>query len=93
MSTIKPYKAKSQNEDNPPKGSINNPYSLDEFNSMCDNGTWNGGYVEGMGYCLPTIEVTTSMPGSDSSDDSDPWGVGYELSMEWNRPHSQSWRF
>ena len=82
MSTIKPYKAKSQNEDNPPKGSINNPYSLDEFNSMCDNGTWNGGYVEGMGYCLPTIEVTTSMPGSDSSDDSDPWGS--DTSCPWS---------
>ena len=26
-------------------GSLNNPYTEAEFNAMCDNGTWTGGYV------------------------------------------------
>ena len=28
-----------------PKGSINNPYTMSEFESMADAGTWDGGYV------------------------------------------------
>ena len=84
MSIIKPYKAKSQNEGNSPKGSIDNPYSESEYNSMLDNGTWPGGYVEGLGYCLPGVDVITSMPDSDSWGGSDSWG-----SEETHTPHPQ----
>ncbi|HMM18637.1 MAG TPA: hypothetical protein PKC47_14120 [Petrimonas sp.] len=31
-------------------GSIYHPYTVAEFDFMCANGTWNGGYVEGWGY-------------------------------------------
>lgn len=40
---------------------------------MLDAGTWNGGYVEGMGYVLPKVEVNASSD-SDSDSWSAPWG-------------------
>lgn len=61
------------------KGTASNPYTQDEFDHMVESGTWNGGYVEGMGYVLPTVDVwasSDSFSDSDSDSDSwsDPWG-------------------
>ncbi len=46
------------------KGTKDNPYTQEEFEAMLEAGTWNGGYVSGMGYVAPTHTVT---PGSGSS--------------------------
>ena len=32
------------------KGTQENPYSVDEFMELSDNGQWSGGYVAGLGY-------------------------------------------
>lgn len=65
MSTIEPYEATSQNESDSAKGSASNPYTESEFESMLDNDTWTGGYVEGRGYV---------------GDDATIWGSGSETS-------------
>ena len=42
-----------------PKGSIYNPYSVNEFEYMFEHGLWIlGAYVETMGYVMPTLYVT-----------------------------------
>ncbi|MCD8317455.1 MAG: hypothetical protein LUC45_00705, partial [Paraprevotella sp.] len=40
---------------------------------MVEAGTWEGGYVEGMGYCMKQVTVTASYPDSDSSGSDDSW--------------------
>ena len=41
-----------------PKGSIFNPYTVDEFEYMFDHGLWTvGAYVQTMGYVMPTLYV------------------------------------
>lgn len=50
---------------NEPKGSQSNPYSYSEYSSIPED-QWTGGYVEGLGYVLATVEVYGST--SDSSD-------------------------
>jgi len=37
----------------PTKGTQTNPYTQVEMASLQEEGTWNGGYVEGMGYIVP----------------------------------------
>lgn len=72
------YPASTQSNNNSPKGSAGNPYTLAEFNAF-ENGTWPGGYVEGMGYVAPDVSIWGSQsgssdPDSSGSDPSDPWG-------------------
>ena len=64
----------STNENNSTKGSVTNPYTEEEMNSMMDEGTWTGGYVEGMGYVGDDVTVWGTS-GSDTSDSesSDSW--------------------
>ena len=42
----------SQSAD-PTKGTQTNPYTQVEMTQLQEEGTWNGGYVEGMGYIVP----------------------------------------
>lgn len=39
----------------PTKGTAENPYSQVEMATLQEEGTWNGGYVEGMGYIVPMM--------------------------------------
>ena len=77
MKTIKPYYGVSpMSSSSGPKGSSTNPYTEEEFDQMVEAGTWQGGYVEGKGYCMKEVTVTaSSYPDSSSSgsDDSWPW--------------------
>ena len=78
MKTIKIYKPQALSNSGS-KGTASNPYTYEEFDRMVEAGTWNGGYVEGMGYVLPTVDVwasSDSFSDSDSDSDSwsDPWG-------------------
>lgn len=76
MKTIKIYKPQALSSSGS-KGTASNPYTQDEFDHMVESGTWNGGYVEGMGYVLPTVDVwasSDSFSDSDSDSWSDPWG-------------------
>lgn len=77
MNTIESY-GKSGNA---PKGSIGNPYTIEELDDMTNAGTWTGGYVLNMGYVLPEVDVIASLIGSgfvsdfwDSYHWSDPFG-------------------
>lgn len=45
-------------------GTSSDPYTIAEFDSMCSNGTWVGGYVEGWGYTFQGVTVTGSSNGS-----------------------------
>ncbi len=55
----------------PTKGTQTNPYTQVEMATLQEEGTWNGGYVEGMGYIVPM------MMGSDSSgSDANPYIQG-----------------
>ena len=89
MTEIKGYRAKAQSEDSTsPKGSYDNPYTEDEFNSMSAAGTWTGGWVDGMGYVGLTVEVTPSSDSfSDSDSWSDPWG---SMSDPWGSSDDKS---
>ena len=72
MKTIKPYYGVSpMSSSSGPKGSSTNPYTQEEYEEMLDAGTWQGGYVEGQGYCMKQPVVTASYPDSGSSSSSD----------------------
>ncbi len=74
MKTIKPYYGVSpMSSSSGPKGSSTNPYTQEEFDQMVEAGTWEGGYVEGMGYCMGQVTVTASYPDSSSSGSDDSW--------------------
>lgn len=85
MKKIKVYSVCAQSgNDTAAKGSASNPYTQKEYETMLDNDTWPGGYVEGLGYCLKGVTVTASSSNSGSggsssmfdywsSMDSDPW--------------------
>lgn len=55
----------------PTKGTQTNPYTQVEMATLQEEGTWNGGYVEGMGYIVPM------MMGSDSGSGSGEHGTTY----------------
>lgn len=59
------------------KGTLSNPYSQEEFYAMLNAGTWPGGYVQGLGYCMAEITVVGSSSSSDASEsdssDSSEW--------------------
>ena len=48
-------------------GTKEDPYTIDEFDSMCDNDNWKGGFVVGQGYVAGQVTVV----GSGSSESSD----------------------
>src|SRR5690554_542089 len=50
-------------------GTYEDPYTIAEFDMMCANGTWNGGYVEEWGYTFPDV-ISYGYYGGDD----DPWG-------------------
>ncbi|MBQ9176406.1 MAG: hypothetical protein IJ139_06015 [Bacteroidaceae bacterium] len=53
--TIKHVTLKSlgKNKDiDPSKGTVTNPFTQEEYNSLCNTGEWTGGYVEGTGYVM-----------------------------------------
>ena len=43
------------NSADPTKGTQTNPYTQVEMATLQEEGTWNGGYVEGMGYMAPMM--------------------------------------
>lgn len=85
MKEIEVYGVSVASDDTEPKGSASNPYTYQEFDSMMNNGTWEGGYVEGYGYMDKGVTITGSSEDSDdsysweypwSSLPSDPWNLG-----------------
>ena len=57
-------KSLGKNKDiDPSKGTVTNPFTQEEYNSLCHTGEWPGGYVEGNGYIvsqyivLPTVVI------------------------------------
>lgn len=65
MSKIRKYTAKSvSNENSHQKGSQENPFSLDEFNSFPE-GEFPGGFVDGMGYVVGDTIIYGSLYLSD----------------------------
>lgn len=54
---------------NSSKGTKDNPFTVEEYNSMLENGTWTGGYVQGFGYCMKSLDVYGSS--SDFCSESD----------------------
>ena len=74
MTTIKPYYGVTPTSSaSAPKGSSTNPYTQAEYEAMLDADTWQGGYVEGMGYCMKQVTITESYPDSDSMGSEDSW--------------------
>lgn len=85
MAKIKLYIAKAQsNNSGAAKGTAENPYTEAEYEAMLDNGTWPGGYVQNLGYCMKEVVISSSYPDSGvidsddslSSDDFDSWDFG-----------------
>lgn len=74
MTQINQYSTRSTNESSSsPKGSSDNPYTLEEFNAF-EEGTWPGGYVDTMGYVLPEVVIeggSGSEPDSSCSSEPD----------------------
>ncbi len=99
MTTIKRY-TKSQNtaENNSgngengnnngnntaPKGSMKNPYTEEEYKNIPEE-QWKGGYVVGMGYVLPYVDVIGSKPSQACSDSSsEDYSDSYSYTSSWN---------
>ncbi len=87
MAKIKLYIAKAQSSNSgAAKGTAENPYTEAEYEAMLNNGTWPGGYVQNLGYCMKEVVISSSYPGlsddlefSDDSwfsDDFDSWDFG-----------------
>ena len=53
----------------PTKGTAENPYSQVEMATLQEEGTWNGGYVEGMGL-VPLMKMFNSGGSNSGLDDS-----------------------
>ena len=82
MTKINSYSASPQSGDgSAPKGSVYNPYTQEEFNSMSDAGTWPDGHVIGMGYVLPGVYICASSD-SDSVSSSDSWNDPWESTSD-----------
>lgn len=86
MTTIKRY-TKSQNSSSnnsgnntAPKGSMNNPYTEEEYKNIPEE-QWKGGYVIGMGYVLPYVDVIGSKPSQACSDN---FSDSYSYTSSWN---------
>ena len=74
MTKIKLYVTKTQSDkSSTAKGTVDNPYTETEYESMLNNGTWQGGYVQNLGYCLKEVVVSSSYPDSWYIDSEDSW--------------------
>ena len=81
MDKIKVYRVASTSGKSSPKGSLDNPYTVEEYEEYLDSGKdWPGGYVKDMGYIAADTIIVGSYPSDDSwwdswedSSWSDPW--------------------
>ena len=74
MAKIKLYIAKAQsNNSGAAKGTAENPYTEAEYEEMLNNGTWPGGYVQNLGYCMKEVVISSSYPDSGIVDSDDTW--------------------
>lgn len=74
MAKIKLYAAIPQgNDSGASKGSSSNPYTEAEYESMLNNGTWQGGYVQDLGYVMKEDVASSSYPDSGVVDSDDSW--------------------
>lgn len=70
------------------KGTLSNPYSQEDYEAMLDAGTWKGGYVKGLGYCMAEVVIWSSSHGSDASNsecsdsDSSWWSYSSDLLID-----------
>ena len=75
-------KSLGKNKDiDPMKGTVVNPFTQAEYDSLCNTGEWTGGYVEAMGYVVPPM-----MDGMDSwgGSGSEPDGITYVFDSSGN---------
>lgn len=74
MAKVKLYVATPQSSSSgAAKGTASNPYTEAEFESMLNNGTWPGGYVQNLGYVMKEVVVSSSYPDSGVVDSDDSW--------------------
>ncbi len=57
----------------PSKGTVTNPFTLEEYDSLCNTGEWPGGYVEAMGYVAPPM--MDGMDDGSGSSGSSPYDI------------------
>ena len=77
-------------------GTKEDPYTIAEFDSMCDKDTWKGGWVEGQGFVAEQVTVVasgSSESGESSGSDLGDWGDLFPggnttPSGYWNTPDS-----
>ena len=68
--TLKSLKGENTQVD-PTKGTVTNPFTQEEYNSLCNTGEWPGGYVETMGYVAPPMMDGMSDGSGSGSDDTE----------------------
>lgn len=72
-------------------GTLEDPYTVEEYDQMVASGTWNGGYVDGWGYTFSDVTVTGSQGSSNNNDISgDVSGSTYNPN-EWGGIDSGFW--
>lgn len=88
MTKIKIYNlsTSSTDEGGNEKGSISNPFTVAEYEALLNAGDWKGGFVEGLGFCLPQVVVTPSGA-------SFPSGVSYYDSWTFSDSSYDSWGY
>lgn len=71
-------------------GTAENPYMRIQFDLMINNGTWEGGFVSGLGYVAAGISVCPSINGTRSTEEygSMPNSSGFDIDAAVNRLES-----
>lgn len=58
----------------PTKGTLENPYTKEEYEELCRLGLWtHGWFVEGIGIIYPDVVITSSYPYYPIEDEDDDW--------------------
>ncbi len=80
LKNLKNVSSSIVNNEDVSKGTVDDPYSEDEFLELLDNDEWHGGYVIGYGYVSATVVIngacSSESEGYSIGDFSFPYGSG-----------------
>ncbi len=79
---IESYNGKTQIPEIQGCGNINHPYTEKQFNKMFESGTWNGGFVQDMGYVMDDCTSYSYNPNTLHLTGVEQWDFMYKVGFE-----------
>ena len=76
------YNGKTQVPEIQGCGNLNHPYTEKQFNRMYESGTWNGGFVEGVGYVMDDCTSYSYNPNTLRLTGVEQWDFMYKVGFE-----------